>query len=99
MFYLVKLLEEEPDSKQASPLGRMRFYVIYWLSRIALGATLTPQHLLFNRNALFAGGLRPHMYCLPVLNAKSIAWPCVRRPPAASLVFSSAPTRRRIFGI
>ncbi len=32
-----------------------------------LGATLTPQHLLFNRNALFTGGLRPHMYCLPVL--------------------------------
>jgi dihydroorotase len=35
--------------------------------RERLGATLTPQHLLFNRNALFAGGLRPHMYCLPVL--------------------------------
>jgi dihydroorotase len=32
-----------------------------------LAATLTPQHLLFNRNALFQGGLRPHMYCLPVL--------------------------------
>lgn len=32
-----------------------------------LGATITPQHLLYNRNALFAGGLRPHMYCLPVL--------------------------------
>ncbi len=32
-----------------------------------LGATITPQHLLFNRNALFDGGLRPHMYCLPVL--------------------------------
>jgi dihydroorotase len=32
-----------------------------------LGATITPQHLLFNRNALFNGGLRPHMYCLPVL--------------------------------
>src|SRR5690606_3947139 len=30
-------------------------------------ATITPQHLLFNRNALFQGGLRPHMYCLPVL--------------------------------
>jgi dihydroorotase len=30
-------------------------------------ATLTPQHLLFNRNALFTGGLRPHYYCLPVL--------------------------------
>jgi dihydroorotase len=35
--------------------------------RPRLGATFTPQHLLFNRNALFAGGLRPHMYCLPVL--------------------------------
>lgn len=32
-----------------------------------LGATITPQHLLYNRNALFNGGLRPHMYCLPVL--------------------------------
>lgn len=32
-----------------------------------LAATITPQHLLFNRNAMFAGGLRPHYYCLPVL--------------------------------
>ena len=32
-----------------------------------VAATLTPQHLLLNRNALFKGGLRPHMYCLPVL--------------------------------
>ena len=30
-------------------------------------ATLTAHHLLYNRNALFAGGLRPHFYCLPVL--------------------------------
>ena len=30
-------------------------------------ATITPQHLLFNRNAIFTGGLRPHYYCLPVL--------------------------------
>jgi dihydroorotase len=29
-------------------------------------ATITPQHLVINRNALFAGGLRPHAYCLPV---------------------------------
>jgi len=35
--------------------------------RSRLGATITPQHLLFNRNAIFNGGLRPHMYCLPVL--------------------------------
>lgn len=32
-----------------------------------VAATVTPQHLLMNRNALFAGGLRPHHYCLPVL--------------------------------
>lgn len=32
-----------------------------------VAATLTPQHLLYNRNALFSGGLRPHHYCLPVL--------------------------------
>ncbi len=31
-----------------------------------LAATITPHHLLLNRNAMFAGGLRPHAYCLPV---------------------------------
>jgi len=31
-----------------------------------VGATITPQHLHINRNAMFAGGLRPHAYCLPV---------------------------------
>ena len=32
-----------------------------------VAATVTPQHLHLNRNALFAGGLRPHAYCLPVV--------------------------------
>ena len=32
-----------------------------------LVATITPQHLLMNRNAIFSGGIRPHNYCLPVL--------------------------------
>jgi dihydroorotase len=32
-----------------------------------VGATLTPQHLLLNRGAMFRGGLRPHLYCLPIL--------------------------------
>ena len=32
-----------------------------------VGATVTPQHILMNRNALFQGGIRPHHYCLPVL--------------------------------
>ena len=36
-------------------------------ARPGLAATITPQHLLHNRNALFAGGIRPHYYCLPIL--------------------------------
>jgi dihydroorotase len=32
-----------------------------------IAATITPQHLLMNRNAIFNGGIRPHHYCLPVL--------------------------------
>jgi dihydroorotase len=32
-----------------------------------VAATLTPQHLLLDRNAMLAGGIRPHLYCLPVL--------------------------------
>jgi dihydroorotase len=31
-----------------------------------LGATITPHHLVINRNAMFEGGIRPHLYCLPV---------------------------------
>lgn len=34
-------------------------------------ATLTPQHLLLNRNDLLAGGIRPHNYCLPILKRES----------------------------
>jgi len=40
-------------------------------ARAGVGATITPQHLLENRNALFRGGLRPHLYCLPLLKRES----------------------------
>jgi dihydroorotase len=40
-------------------------------SRREIAATLTPQHLLMNRNALFAGGIRPHHFCLPVLKSQA----------------------------
>ncbi len=40
-------------------------------ARPGVAATITPQHLLMNRNALFAGGIRPHHYCLPVLKTES----------------------------
>ena len=36
-----------------------------------VAATITPQHLLYSRNALFAGGLHPHLYCLPVLKREA----------------------------
>jgi dihydroorotase len=36
-----------------------------------VAATLTPQHLLLSRSALFDGGLRPHLYCLPVLKRET----------------------------
>ncbi|CAM4149301.1 dihydroorotase [Comamonas aquatilis] len=36
-----------------------------------VAATITPQHLLFNRNAIFTGGIRPHFYCLPVLKRET----------------------------
>ena len=36
-------------------------------ARAGVAATITPQHLLHNRGAIFAGGIRPHYYCLPLL--------------------------------
>jgi len=36
-----------------------------------VGATITPHHLIINRNAILAGGIRPHYYCLPVAKRES----------------------------
>ncbi len=41
--------------------------VQFILANNNIAATITPQHLLFNRNTLFKGGIRPHFYCLPIL--------------------------------
>ena len=35
-------------------------------SAVNIAATITPHHLVYNRSAIFAGGIRPHLYCLPV---------------------------------
>ncbi len=60
--------------RQRFPLLRIVFEHIttsdavqYVLSETNIAATITPQHLLFNRNSLLQGGLRPHFYCLPIL--------------------------------
>jgi dihydroorotase len=40
-------------------------------ARSGVAATITPQHLLHNRNAIFSGGIRPHYYCLPILKRET----------------------------
>ncbi len=40
-------------------------------ARGGVAATITPQHLLHNRNAMLAGGIRPHFYCLPILKTEA----------------------------
>jgi dihydroorotase len=60
-----------------------------------LAATITPQHLHLNRNALFAGGLRPHAYCLPVVKRErhrlAVRAAAVSRSPKFFLGTDSAP--------
>jgi dihydroorotase len=40
-------------------------------ARAGVAATITAHHMLLNRNALFAGGIRPHHYCLPILKSEA----------------------------
>ena len=66
--------------------------------REGIAATVTPQHLLMNRNALFTGGLRPHHYCLPVLKAEedrvALLAAVARGSPRLFLGTDSAPHAR-----
>jgi dihydroorotase len=71
-------------------------YVMAAPSRVA--ATITPQHLLLNRNALFEGGLRPHLYCLPVLkreaDREALVAAAISGDPSFFLGTDSAPHTR-----
>jgi dihydroorotase len=64
-----------------------------------VGATITVHHLLMNRNALFAGGLRPHHYCLPVLkrepHRRALVKAAISGNPRFFLGSDSAPHARR----
>ncbi len=68
--------------------------------RSRLGATITPQHLLYNRNAIFEGGIRPHMYCLPVLkrevHRKALRKAATGGEPGFFLGTDSAPHLRHL---
>ncbi len=69
-------------------------------ARAGVAATITPQHLLLNRNAMFAGGLRPHHYCLPVLKRErdrvELIAAAVSGNPKFFLGTDSAPHERSI---
>ena len=52
-----------------------------------IGATITAHHLLMNRNAMFAGGMRPHHYCLPVLKREAHRLALVRAATSGSAKF------------
>ena len=58
-FPALKVVFEHITTKEAAQ------YVLDADDNVA--ATLTPQHLMFNRNHMLVGGIRPHLYCLPVL--------------------------------
>jgi dihydroorotase len=63
-----------------------------------VAATITPQHLLLNRNAMLVGGIRPHLYCLPILKREShraaVAKAAVSGSPKFFLGTDSAPHPR-----
>lgn len=50
-----------------------------------LAATITPQHLMFNRNHMLVGGVRPHLYCLPILK-RNIHQQALRELVASGLI-------------
>jgi dihydroorotase len=69
---LAPLLERFPTLKvvfEHITTARAVDFVLRARPRVA--ATITPQHLLHNRNAIFAGGIRPHYYCLPLLKREA----------------------------
>jgi len=67
---LVPLVARYPRLRLVFEHITTRAAVEFVRAHAGVGATITPQHLLMNRNALFTGGLRPHHYCLPVLKTE-----------------------------
>jgi dihydroorotase len=63
---LSRLVRDFPELKIVLEHITTEDAVDFVRNRKNIAATVTPQHLIINRNALFTGGLRPHAYCLPV---------------------------------
>ena len=64
---MIPLRKDFPELKVVFEHITTKQAVDYVLSsKSHIGATITPHHLMINRNAIFQGGIRPHMYCLPI---------------------------------
>ncbi|PZD72419.1 Dihydroorotase [Acaryochloris thomasi RCC1774] len=68
--YLIPLKQRFPNLRIVLEHITTSDAVEFVLAADNVAATITPQHLLFNRNVLFKGGIRPHFYCLPILKAE-----------------------------
>lgn len=62
-FPALKIVVEHITTKDAADF--------VWAQSNHVAATITPQHLLFNRNDMLVGGIKPHLFCLPILKRES----------------------------
>lgn len=69
--YLVPLRERFPQLRIVLEHITTAEAVEFVQANANIAATITPQHLLFNRNSIFQGGIRPHYYCLPILKRET----------------------------
>ncbi|PCI69498.1 MAG: dihydroorotase [Piscirickettsiaceae bacterium] len=69
--HLTSIRKDFPNLKLVLEHATTQQAIDFVLANDNTAATLTPQHLLLNRNDLLAGGIRPHNYCLPILKRES----------------------------
>lgn len=67
---LAPLLQRHPTLRVVFEHATTREAVQFVRAHPGMGCTITPQHLLVNRNHLLVGGIKPHLYCLPVLKRR-----------------------------
>ncbi|MEC4806290.1 MAG: dihydroorotase [Jaaginema sp. PMC 1079.18] len=69
--YLIPLKQHFPKLRTVLEHITTAHAVEFVLEADNIAATITPQHLLFNRNQIFKGGINPHFYCLPILKRET----------------------------
>ncbi len=96
--HLLPLKRRFPDLRMVLEHITTADAVKFVLATKNISATITPQHLLFNRNMLFNGGICPHFYCLPILkrekHRQAILQAAISGNPKFFLGTDSAPHTR-----